>query len=119
MCSFTNKIKDHYNILKSYTKFKLYNLMSSNKNIVNDNFINNININFISPINYLKIDEDNFKELECKFGSTDGKVLIYETTYGYFIKPYNYIARFEFEYLFGKIGFGYDENKLLFYPKIE
>ena len=46
-----------------------------------------------SPIDYLKINNDEFNEFPVKFGSKNSKLLVYETDYGYFIKPFERVAR--------------------------
>ena len=119
MYSFAGKLKDHYSIFKSSFNYK-FNKIGNNKiRSLNIDYIiyNAINKGKVVPIEYLKINENKFTEVPVKFGSKLSKVLLYKTNYGYFIKPYEKVARCEFEVLFQEPNnIKLDKNKTIFIP---
>lgn len=121
MCSFIGKLKDHIDIFKAYTynkiNFNKQPLFKISNKSLNIGIYRGDNIDLLTPINNLKISEDEFIKYNASFGSKETSLLIYETDYGYFIKPSEYVARHEFELIFGFTGYGYNKDKVLFYPK--
>jgi|AntAceMinimDraft_17_1070374.scaffolds.fasta_scaffold242181_2 hypothetical protein len=95
MCSFIGKLNDHINITKVCIKYKFRLTSNLTNGVLLNNKINVMGIynRYTIPIDYLKINNDEFNEFPVKFGSKNSKLLVYETDYGYFIKPFERVAR--------------------------